>query len=51
MCVGCSNVWWVHDVCVGCQKVQPIADRVAQHIEIISKTFPPNQNSAHGIYD
>jgi len=24
---------------------------VAQHLEIISKTFPTNQNSAHGIYD
>jgi len=31
--------------------VQPIADRVAQHLEIISITFPTNQNSAHGIYD
>jgi len=31
--------------------IQPIADRVAQHLEIISKTFPANQNSAHGIYD
>ena len=24
---------------------------MAQHLEIISKTFPTNQNSAHGIYD
>ena len=31
--------------------IQPIADRVAQHLKIISKTFPTNQNSAHGIYD
>jgi len=31
--------------------LQPIADRVAQHLEIISKTFPMNQNSARGIYD
>ena len=31
--------------------LQPIADRVAQHPEIISKTFPTNQNSARGIYD
>ena len=31
--------------------VQPNADREAQHLEIISKTFPTNQNSAHGIYD
>jgi len=31
--------------------IQPIADRMAQHLEIISKTFPTNQNSAHGIYD
>jgi len=31
--------------------LQPIADRVAQHLEIISKKFPTNQNSAHAIYD
>ena len=31
--------------------VQPIADRAAQHLRIISKTFPTNQNSAHEIYD
>ena len=31
--------------------IQPIADRVAQNLEIISKTFPTNQNSAHGTYD
>jgi len=31
--------------------VQPIADRVAQNLEIMSKTFSTNQNSAHGIYD
>jgi len=31
--------------------VQPIADRVALNLEIIFKTFPTNQNSAHGIYD
>jgi len=31
--------------------LQPIADRVAQHLEIICKTFPTNQSSAHGIYD
>ena len=31
--------------------VQPIADRVAQHLEIISLKNPTNQNSAHGIYD
>ena len=31
--------------------MQPIADRVAPHLEMISKTFPTNQNSAHGIYD
>jgi len=31
--------------------VQPIADRVALHLEMISKTFLANQNSAHGIYD
>ena len=31
--------------------VQPITDRVAQNLEIISKTFSTNQNSARGIYD
>ena len=31
--------------------LQPIADRVAQHLEIISKKIPTNQNSAHAIYD
>jgi len=31
--------------------VQPIADRVAQNLEIISKRFPTDQNSAHGIDD
>jgi len=31
--------------------IQPIADRVAQDLEIISKTFLTNQNSAQGIYD
>jgi len=31
--------------------VQPIADRVAQHLEIVSKTFPTHQNTAQGIYD
>jgi len=31
--------------------IQPIADRVAQNLEIISKTFSSHQNSAHGIYD
>ena len=38
-------VYLYHDV------VQPIADRVAQHLEITSKTFSTNQNSAHGIYE
>jgi len=33
-----------------CAMIQPIPDRVAQNLEIISKTFPTNQNSAHGIY-
>ena len=32
-------------------ELQPIADRVAQNLETISKTFSTNQNSAHGIYD
>jgi len=31
------------------ERVQPIADRVAQHLEIIS--LPTYQNSANGIYD
>jgi len=30
--------------------LQPIVDEVAQNLEIISKTFLTNQNSAHGIY-
>ena len=30
--------------------IQPIIDRVAQNLEIISTTFSTNQNSAHGIY-
>jgi len=34
-----------------CIHIQPIADRLAQHLEIISKTFTTNHNSAHGIYD
>ena len=33
------------------EKVQPIEDSVAQHLEMISETFPTKQNSAHGIYD
>jgi len=32
-------------------EVQPIADRVAQNLEIISETFPTYPTSAHGIYD
>ena len=39
------------DVAHHMNDVQPIADRVAQHLEIVSKTFPTNQNSAHGMYD
>ena len=31
--------------------IQPIADRVAKNLEIISETFSTNQPSAHGIYD
>ena len=31
--------------------IQPIADRVAQHLKINFKTFSTNQNSAHGICD
>jgi len=31
--------------------LQPIANRVAQKLEIISKTFFMNQTSAYGIYD
>ena len=29
----------------------PDADSLAQNLEIISKTLPANQNSAHGICD
>ena len=35
----------------GTLKVQLIADRVAQNLEIISTTSSTNQNSAHEIYD
>ena len=45
-----DNVCVYVSICI-CSCVQPSADRVAQHLEIISKTFPTNQNSAHGIYD
>jgi len=40
-------------VCCGVSEhvLKPFADRVAQHLESISKTVPTNQNSAHGIYD
>ena len=38
-------------VCYLIASLRPIADRVANHLEIISKTFPTNQNSAHGMYD
>ena len=31
--------------------LQPIADRVAQNLEIIFTFFSTNQNSAHGIYN
>ena len=31
--------------------IQPIADRVALNLEIISKKIPTNQNSDHAIYD
>jgi len=31
--------------------IQPIADMVAQNLEIISEKNSTNQNSAHGIYD
>jgi len=31
--------------------VQPIADRVAQNLEIVSETFSTEQNSANGIYN
>jgi len=34
-----------------CQYIQPIADRVAQNLEIIFLKISTNQNSAHGIYD
>jgi len=60
-CVTCHvflHVYYVYVyVCVSQQvtwliiRIQPIADRVAQHLEFISKTLSTNQNSAHGIYD
>jgi len=31
--------------------IQPIADRVARNLEIISKIFSTNHKSAYGIYD
>jgi len=31
--------------------VQPIADSVAQNVEMISETLSMYWNSAHGIYD
>jgi len=31
--------------------LQPIAHWVAQNLEIISKTLPAHQDSAHGIHD
>jgi len=31
--------------------IHPIADRVAQNLEFISKTFSTNQTSAHGIHE
>jgi len=31
--------------------VQPITDRVAQNLEMISQTLSMYQNSAHGLYD
>ena len=34
-----------------CIMLQPVADRVAKNLEMISKTFSTNQNSAHRIYD
>jgi len=33
------------------EKIQPIADKVAQNLEINSKTLSTYQNSAHGMYN
>ena len=30
---------------------QPIVDRVAKNLEIVSETFSTDQNSAHGVFD
>jgi len=35
----------------GLAGIQPIADRVAKNLEMISQTFPTEQNSAHGIHE
>ena len=42
---------YTHTYVNTCIYIQPIADRVAKHLEIISKTYPTNQNAAHGIDD
>ena len=42
----CFHLGFLVHMC-NLQYVQPIADRVAQYLEIISETFPTNQNSVH----
>ena len=43
---------YTHEWCMTCiSHVQPIAERVAQNLQIISETFSTNQNSSHRIYD
>jgi len=44
-----SARYWI--ILRGHVMLQLIADRVAKNLEIISKTFTTNQNSAHGLYD
>jgi len=34
-----------------CMLLQPIADRMAQNLEVISETLSTYKNSVHGIYD
>jgi len=41
----------INTECVWKWILQPIADRVAENLEIISEMFPTIQNSADEIYD
>ena len=46
-----NESWYEYKIGMRYINIQPIAERVAQNLEIVSKTFSTNQNSAHGIYD